>query len=172
MKLQAWHALAGLLPFDVNFSIAWTAVIRGMVSGLVICLLFTLLPLLAVRKVSPLVALRAAFAERAPAADPWRVTLGVLMVGAVVGFAIWQTRSLRIGLSNRASTPSAAGRRAGSSSRRMNNGSDSRSWARLRTAKACCRASALADESARTVRSVGNREASPKTSHVVASTCR
>ncbi|MBP6507427.1 MAG: ABC transporter permease [Opitutaceae bacterium] len=98
VQLLLPHALAGLLPFDVNFSIAWTAVIRGMVSGLVICLLFTLLPLLAVRKVSPLVALRAAFAERAPAADPWRVTLGVLMVGAVVGFAIWQTRSLRIGL--------------------------------------------------------------------------
>lgn len=98
VQLALPHALAGLLPFDVDFAIAWGAVGRGMISGLVICSLFTLLPLLAVRKVSPLVALRSAVAERAPAADPWRVALGVLIAGAVVGFAIWQTRSLPVGL--------------------------------------------------------------------------
>ncbi len=98
VQLALPHALAGLLPFEVNFAIAWPAVARGMMSGLVICVLFTLLPLLAVRKVSPLVALRSAFAERTAGADPWRVTLGVLIVGAVAGFAIWQTRSLSLGL--------------------------------------------------------------------------
>ncbi len=85
------------LPFDVAFFVSWPAVARGMGAGLAICLLFTLLPLLAVRRVSPLVALRSAFAETAPRIDPWRITLGVTIVVAVVGFAVWQTGSIRIG---------------------------------------------------------------------------
>lgn len=98
VQLALPHAVAGLLPFDVDFAISWLAVARGMISGLVICALFTLLPLLAVRKVSPLVALRSAVADKAPVTDPWRVALGVVIAGAVVGFAIWQTRSVQIGL--------------------------------------------------------------------------
>ncbi|MFI5357597.1 MAG: ABC transporter permease, partial [Opitutales bacterium] len=61
-------------------------------------LLFTLLPLLAIRRISPLAALRSGYADKPPAADPWRVALGVAIVGAVVAFAIWQTQSLRLGL--------------------------------------------------------------------------
>jgi putative ABC transport system permease protein len=91
--------LKNMLPFDVNFFISWAAVGRGMGAGLVICFLFTLLPLLAVRRVSPLVALRSAFIERTgSASDPWRIILGALILVAVTGFAYWQTRSWRIGL--------------------------------------------------------------------------
>lgn len=87
------------LPWRMDFFIAWPAVGRGMAAGFVICVLFALLPLLAVRRVSPLAALRSAFAEparRAP--DPWRIAIGVAIGVAVLGFAIWQTRSLAIGL--------------------------------------------------------------------------
>jgi putative ABC transport system permease protein len=98
VQLLLPHLLAGFLPFDVKFAVDWPAVTRGMGAGLVICLLFTLLPLLTVRRVSPLVALRSAFAERVGGPDPWRITLGVLIVGAIVGFAVWQTRSLTLGL--------------------------------------------------------------------------
>lgn len=91
--------LHGYLPFEVDFFIAWSAVARGMGAGLVICGLFTLLPLLEVRRVSPLVALRSAFAERVnKGPDFWRVALGVAMVLAVAGFSYWQTRSVRLGL--------------------------------------------------------------------------
>ncbi|MBI5690937.1 MAG: ABC transporter permease [Verrucomicrobia bacterium] len=91
--------LGDVLPFEVSFFIAWPAVARGMGAGLVICLLFTLLPLLAVRRVSPLVALRSAFAERVGTGpDPWRVAIGIFIVLAVAGFAIWQTGRLRDGL--------------------------------------------------------------------------
>ena len=91
--------LKNMLPFDVNFFISWGAVGRGVGAGLVICFLFTLLPLLAVRRVSPLVALRSAFIERTGgASDPWRIVLGALILVAVTVFAYWQTRSWRIGL--------------------------------------------------------------------------
>ncbi len=91
--------LKGMLPFDVNFFISWAAVGRGMGAGLVICFLFTLLPLLAVRRVSPLVALRSAFIERTGAAsDPWRLILGATIIAAVTTFATWQTRDWKIGV--------------------------------------------------------------------------
>ncbi len=87
-----------LLPFGVDLFIAWPAVARGAVAGLVICLLFTALPLLDIRRVSPLTALRSAYAERAGAApDPWRIAIGVFIGAAVAGFAVWQTGSQRIG---------------------------------------------------------------------------
>ncbi len=99
IQLALPHLLGDALPFAVTFFISWTAVARGMGAGLVICLLFTLLPLLAVRRVSPLVALRSAFAERAgTGSDPWRIAIGVFIVVAVAGFAIWQTGRLRDGL--------------------------------------------------------------------------
>ena len=99
VQLLLPRLLAGALPFDVRFFIAWPAVARGMGAGLVICFLFTLLPLLAVRKVSPLVALRSAFADRVGAGpDPWRIAIAVFIVVAVAGFSVWQTGRLRDGL--------------------------------------------------------------------------
>ena len=90
--------LRDVLPIDVTFFIAWPQVLGGMVAGLVICLLFTVLPLLAVRRVSPLVALRSAYAEGPPPPDPWRIATGVFIVVAVTAFSIWHTQRLRDGL--------------------------------------------------------------------------
>lgn len=91
--------LQEMLPFEVEFFIAWPAVLRGVVAGMVICVLFTLLPLLAVRRVSPLVALRSAVAEGTGAgADPWRIAIGIFILGAITGFAIWQTDEVDKGL--------------------------------------------------------------------------
>lgn len=87
--------LQDVLPFEVDFTIAWPAVLRGMGAGLVICVLFTLLPLLAVRRVSPLVALRSAFVEKVSGIDPWRVAIVLFIVAAVVAFSVWQTTRLR-----------------------------------------------------------------------------
>jgi putative ABC transport system permease protein len=90
--------LQDMLPVKIQLSIAWPAVAEGMIAGLAICLLFALLPLLAIRRVSPLVAIRSAFADAGAAPDPWRIVIGVGILGAVTGFAIWQTGQLRIGL--------------------------------------------------------------------------
>lgn len=88
----------GLLPFDVDFTVAWGAVLKGAAAGLVICVLFTLLPLLAIRRVSPLVAIRSSFAENMDRRDPLRWALYALIVGAVTAFALAQTTRWEHGL--------------------------------------------------------------------------
>ena len=80
-----------LLPFEVEFAVDWPAVGRGIGLGLGICFLFTLLPLLAVRRVSPLRAIRSSFADDPDRPDPLRWLVYVLIVAAVAGFAWLQT---------------------------------------------------------------------------------
>ncbi len=90
---QAW------LPFPVEFQLAWVAIARGMGAGFAVCILFTLLPLLAVRRVPPLAALRAAGAEPGRTRiDPWALLVGGLIVAAIAAFALEQTPSRRLGL--------------------------------------------------------------------------
>ncbi len=86
------------LPFEVEFGIAWWEVARGVVAGLIICLLFTLLPLLAIRRVSPLVAIRSSFAENHERPDALRWAVYAAIVGAVTIFALSQTREWEHGL--------------------------------------------------------------------------
>ena len=84
--------LRDFLPITFGFSISWTAVAGGLGAGLVISILFSLWPLLEVRQVSPLLTLRSAFnAVVGPMRDPWRYVLLLVIIGAVFGFAIWQT---------------------------------------------------------------------------------
>ncbi|HEX2450940.1 MAG TPA: FtsX-like permease family protein [Gemmatimonadales bacterium] len=64
--------LEGMLPVDVNAAIAPGAIALGIAMGLWTALIFAVLPLLGVRRVTPLAALRRAY-EPAPASrDPWR----------------------------------------------------------------------------------------------------
>lgn len=88
----------GLFPFEIAFFISWAAVARGAGAGVAICVVFTLLPLLAVRKVSPLLALRSAFAEIGARRDVWRIAVYLLIFACVLGFAVWQTGRWKIGL--------------------------------------------------------------------------
>jgi len=98
IQLLLPNAVGGMLPVPIEFTISWAAVFRGMGAGWVICLLFTLLPLLAIRRVSPLMALRSMAFEKSVGFDWWRAGLWALIVPAVVGYAIWQTQSVRVGL--------------------------------------------------------------------------
>lgn len=91
VQLALPTTLHAMLPVDVEFFVSWPAVARGFLAGLGICFLFTLLPLLAVRRVPPLRALRAAFEPPAPQFDPLRWSVYGLIVAAVFGFALWQT---------------------------------------------------------------------------------
>lgn len=103
LGVVAQMALPGLLqdflPFEFAFSISWLAVLRGIGAGLVISVLFALLPLLEVRRVSPLLTLRSAFAEANGRKRDWlRGALLVVIAGAIFGFAVWQTGRWQWGL--------------------------------------------------------------------------
>ena len=88
--------LKDFLPFQVELFISWPAVARGAFAGLVICVLFALLPLLAIRRVSPLLAIRSAQGE-STAPDPWRKWLYVGIGLATLGFAMLQSGNWKVG---------------------------------------------------------------------------
>ncbi len=92
--------LKDVLPLDVTVSIEPAAILAGLAIGLVVAVLFALRPLLEVRLVSPLQALRRPFEDAAsrPPRDPWRlVAFGALAIG-VLALAMNQTDQPRVGL--------------------------------------------------------------------------
>lgn len=86
------------LPFEVDFFISWKAVMQGLTAGVVICVLFTLLPLLTVRRVPPLAALRSGLGEGIQRPDPVRWLVWAGIIAAVTGFAVLQTPRWQIGI--------------------------------------------------------------------------
>ena len=90
--LLALAALArDFLPFTFTFFISWPAVARGFGAGVVISGLFSLLPLLEVRRVSPLLTLRSAYASAGVGRDWLQVVVFGVIIVMVFAFAVWQT---------------------------------------------------------------------------------
>lgn len=89
--------LREFLPFSFELAISWGALARGLVAGVVVSVLFALLPLLEVRRVSPLLTLRSAHVP-APGRDWWRIALLLVIAALVFGFAYWQTGRLKWGV--------------------------------------------------------------------------
>jgi putative ABC transport system permease protein len=79
---------ATYLPFPVPSSIAWAAVGIAMAQGFVICVLFALLPLLGVRRVSPLAALRVSYETQPVRRDPLQWLACAVLAGSVVAFCL------------------------------------------------------------------------------------
>ena len=90
--------LSDFIPFTFQFHPAWAAIGRAMGIGFVICLLFALLPLLTVRRVSPLAAIRVSFESQRTGPDPFRWLVGACLAGGILAFALVQSRNWRIGL--------------------------------------------------------------------------
>ncbi len=90
--------LKDFLPFAFEFSISWAAFGRGLGAGLVVSVLFALLPLLEIRRVSPLLTLRSAFVDLGGKRRDWlQLMLFVVIIGVVFAFAVWQTGRVRWG---------------------------------------------------------------------------
>ncbi|WP_291783147.1 FtsX-like permease family protein [Cecembia sp.] len=75
------------LPVEVTFSISWLSIGFGILTGLLVSVLFALLPLLKIRKVSPMATLRPEEGEVKMGKDPlrWMVVSGIIVF--IFGFS-------------------------------------------------------------------------------------
>jgi putative ABC transport system permease protein len=67
--------LKDLLPLESHFRVSWGAIGEGIGTGMVISMLFALLPLLTVRKISPLYTLRLSVETSNAGWDGWKVVV-------------------------------------------------------------------------------------------------
>ncbi len=81
--------LSDFLPFTVVMSLSWKAIWEGIFIGLLITTLFALLPLIAVRNISPLRTLRASYDETENKRDPLKYFLYVSII-ASLGLFLWR----------------------------------------------------------------------------------
>jgi putative ABC transport system permease protein len=65
--------LKDLLPLQTGFMLSWTAIGEGIVTGMAVSVLFAMLPLLTIRKISPLYTLRLSVEPPATIWDPMKV---------------------------------------------------------------------------------------------------
>lgn len=104
LQLLVPTVLADFLPVEVDFRISWAAVLLGMAIGMGVTVLFAALPLLAVRNVSPLLALRSSVeASQAGGRDPLRWGIYLLIGIGVAVFAIVQAPNVAFGIGYAAS---------------------------------------------------------------------
>jgi putative ABC transport system permease protein len=87
-----------LLPIDVPFAVQWPVIGIGIAIGALVAATFALLPLLAIRGISPLQALRHDVDEGPRRFDPWRWSAFILILASIVAIAIWQARYWQAGL--------------------------------------------------------------------------
>lgn len=86
--------LKDFLPVEINMQISWLAIAQGIILGLIISILFALPSLLAVRKISPLNAIRASFENQQIKRDPLKWLVYCLMLVFVFGFTYLQMKSV------------------------------------------------------------------------------
>ncbi len=84
-------AFEDFIPMEIKFAIGWWPVLRAATVGFGICMLFAMIPLLQVRRVSPLIVLRRSVAE-IRSRDPWLWVLYMAIIGGVTAFAVSQTQ--------------------------------------------------------------------------------
>lgn len=93
LQLVIPAVMADFLPVEnISTDISLKAIVQGLLTGLGIAILFTLLPLLRIRQTAPLRTLRAVGDEKTPR-DPLRWAIYGLIAICVGLFTYWQTES-------------------------------------------------------------------------------
>ncbi|HVX48821.1 MAG TPA: ABC transporter permease, partial [Chitinophagaceae bacterium] len=82
------------LPFEIKTTLSWLAVGQGVALGVIISVLFALLPLLSIRKISPLFTLRMSYEQVNTARDPFRLLVYLLITLFIAGFTYLQLKSI------------------------------------------------------------------------------
>ncbi len=89
--------LKDFLPFELVISFSWGNLLLGTLFGWLVCVLFTLWPLLPLRKISPLNVLRSAVEKkRGLSKDPWVYGVGIALLTTLYGFGYTQTDSIKV----------------------------------------------------------------------------
>jgi len=87
------------LPFDLEARFSWMDLGIGLLFGWLVCFLFTLLPLLPLRKISPLRVLRTGVENPGTfKKDPWVWVVLVALVATMLIFGFAQTDSMKVNL--------------------------------------------------------------------------
>jgi putative ABC transport system permease protein len=82
---------------DVHYAVTWSAALQGVGIGVLVSLLFSIVPLLRVRAVKPSLLLRDE--SGAPAGIDWtRISALVAVSAGLVAVTAWQAASLKVGL--------------------------------------------------------------------------
>ena len=84
------QVFADFLPVAVTVTVSWKAIIQGIFLGVIISLLFALLPLLSIRRVSPLTAIRASYEAENTGIDKIRYLVFLLIFLFIAGFSFLQ----------------------------------------------------------------------------------
>jgi putative ABC transport system permease protein len=99
VQLALPRLLRDVLPVDVAWAPSWRAILGGVAIGVWAAIVFSLLPLLAVRRVSPLVVLRRDYEqERGPRLDLARGASALALAASLVAMAVAEAGALVPGL--------------------------------------------------------------------------
>jgi putative ABC transport system permease protein len=87
------YILKDFLPISISVSISWIAIGQGILLGLIISILFALLPLISIRNISPLNTLRLSVDDTTTMRDPLRWMVYLLMLLFIASFSYLQLDS-------------------------------------------------------------------------------
>ncbi len=87
--------LKDFLPIQISNDISWSAIGQGVLLGLIISILFALLPLVSIRNVSPLNTLRLSFQSTGMYKDPLKWLVYAMIVLFIFVFSSFQLNNLR-----------------------------------------------------------------------------
>lgn len=82
------------LPIEVSMALSWRAIAEGIVIGILISVLFALIPLLEIRNISPLKTLRASFENENDKPDKLKYLVYGLIFLFILGFSVLQIREI------------------------------------------------------------------------------
>ncbi|EHQ29365.1 ABC transporter permease [Mucilaginibacter paludis] len=85
--------LKDFIPFTIDVTLSWWAIGQGIILGVIISVLFALLPLVSVRNISPLNTLRLSFEETSLTRDPLKWLVYLLILLFISGFTYLQLKS-------------------------------------------------------------------------------
>lgn len=88
-----------LLPVKISTPISWSAVGQGLALGMMVSVLFAVLPLLSIRNISPLNAIRVSYEPTQRKTDPLRWLIYGLIIVFVYGFTLIQLQDWKKALS-------------------------------------------------------------------------